>query len=271
MVREPLPPSSPLRSPRSRYVDKVSAPLSRGAGTPAESTSRSFGAARPANARGELIRSCTVRSCRRRIRLCGRFPYRPTIGGARGIYRPSIGPVSAIERAIVCMRRAGEMPRFSGLASAAFEGFLHTATSGAAPAFFVQRDHSRRRVRVPTTKSLERMFPRGTGSLQLQHDRAFRDSWSCHTSFAGILGDPLPCCPSALVGTSLVLVDRDREPSASGTHEGIAHETLYPPDETFHFSFVLLQEVEKCLCPFARIVSHYSMHDIPPIQPMFFR
>src|SRR5262245_58144580 len=108
-------------------------------------------------------------------------------------------------------------------------------------------------------------------SLQLQHDRAFRDSWSCHTSFAGILGDPLSCCPSALVGTSLVLVDRDREPSASGAHEGIAHETLYPPDETFHFSFVLLQEVEKCLCPFARIVSHYSMHDIPPIQPMFFR
>src|SRR5215471_15534629 len=65
-------------------------------------------------------------------------------------------------------------------------------------------------------------------SLQLQHDCAFRDSWSAHTSFAGILGDPLPCCPSALVGTSLVLVDRDREPSASGAHEGIAHETLYP-------------------------------------------
>src|SRR5262249_40772929 len=35
-------------------------------------------AARPANARGELIRSCTVRSWRRRIRLSGRFPYRPT-------------------------------------------------------------------------------------------------------------------------------------------------------------------------------------------------
>src|SRR5262249_3704677 len=68
--------------------------------------------------------------------------------------------------------------------------------------------------------------PIGTGSLQLQHDCAFRDSWSGHTSFAGILGDPLPCCPSALVGTSLVLVDRDREPSASGAHEGIAHETL---------------------------------------------
>src|SRR6266481_1074268 len=50
-------------------------------------------------------------------------------------------------------------------------------------------------------------------SLQLQHDCAFRDSWSGHTSSAGILGDPLPCCPTALVGTSLVLVDRDREPS----------------------------------------------------------
>src|SRR5215468_4692987 len=101
-------------------------------------------------------------------------------------------------------------------------------------------------------------------SLQLHHDCAFRDSWSGHTSFAGILGDPLSCCPSALVGTSLVLVDRDREPSASGAHEGIAHETLYPPDETFHFSFVLLQEVEKRLRAFARIVSDDSMHDTPP-------
>src|SRR6516165_8157784 len=63
----------------------------RGPPTPAESTSRSFGAARPANARGEPIRSRTVRSWRRRIRLCGRFPYRPTIGGACGMYRPSIG------------------------------------------------------------------------------------------------------------------------------------------------------------------------------------
>src|SRR5262249_38265848 len=65
-------------------------------------------------------------------------------------------------------------------------------------------------------------------SLQLQHDCAFRDHWSGHTSFAGILGDPLPCYPTALVGTSLVLIDRDREPSASGAHERIAHETLYP-------------------------------------------
>jgi len=64
-----------------------------------------FWAARPANARGQLIRSCTVRSWRRRIRLCGRFPYRPTIGGACGMYRPPIGPVSAIERAIACNAR----------------------------------------------------------------------------------------------------------------------------------------------------------------------
>ena len=48
---------------------------------------------------------------------------RPTIGGACGMYRPPIGPVSAIERAIVCMR----MPGFSGLASADFEGvFAHS-------------------------------------------------------------------------------------------------------------------------------------------------
>src|SRR5215510_13053333 len=101
-------------------------------------------------------------------------------------------------------------------------------------------------------------------SLLLQHDCAFRDSWSAHTSFASILGDPFPCRPSALVGTSLVLVDRDREPTASGAHEGIAHETLYPPDETFHFSFVLLQEVEKRLRAFAGIASNDSMHDTPP-------
>src|SRR5262245_29108238 len=64
-------------------------------------------------------------------------------------------------------------------------------------------------------------------SLQLHNDCAFRYRWSGHTSFAGILGDPLPCYPTAFVGTSLVLVDRDREPSASGAHEGIAHKTLY--------------------------------------------
>src|SRR5262249_29980181 len=94
----------------------------------------SFGAARPANARGELIRSCTVRSWRRRIRLCGRFPYRPTIGGACGMYRPPIGPVSAIERAIVCMR----MPGLANLGQPISRGVLHTATSGGAPAFFTR-------------------------------------------------------------------------------------------------------------------------------------
>jgi hypothetical protein len=35
--------------------------------------------ARPANARGELIRSRTVRSWRPRIRLCGRFGDRPGV------------------------------------------------------------------------------------------------------------------------------------------------------------------------------------------------
>src|SRR5262249_2399365 len=95
----------------------------------------SFGAARAANARGELIRSCTVRSWRRRIRLCGRFPYRPTIGGACGMYRPPIGPVSAIERAIVCMR----MPGLADLRQPISRGFLHTATSGGAPGFFYAR------------------------------------------------------------------------------------------------------------------------------------
>src|SRR5262249_14593725 len=96
---------------------------------------RSFGAARPANARGELIRSCTVRSWTRRIRLCGHFPYRPTIGDACGMYRPPIGPVSAIERAIVCMR----MPRLADLRQPISRGVFHTATSGGAPGFFYAR------------------------------------------------------------------------------------------------------------------------------------
>src|SRR5262249_56474902 len=78
--------------------------------------------------------ACAVRSWRRRIRLCGRFPYRPTIGGACGMYRPPIGPVSAIERAIVCMR----MPGLADLRQPISRGFLHTATSGAAPAFFTR-------------------------------------------------------------------------------------------------------------------------------------
>src|SRR5262249_16723131 len=109
-------------------------PEIRGAGTSAESTSGSFGAARAANARGELIRLCTVRSWRRRIRLCGRFPYRPTIGGACGMYRPPIGPVSAIERAKVCMR----MPGLADLRQPNSRGFLHTAASGGAPGFFTR-------------------------------------------------------------------------------------------------------------------------------------
>src|SRR5262249_13844039 len=88
--------------------------------------------ARPANARGELIRSRTVRSWRPRIRLCGRFGDRSTIGGACGMYQPSIG---------LYRSRTGyslhENARISGLASA--DLFLHTATSGGAPGFFYAR------------------------------------------------------------------------------------------------------------------------------------
>ena len=79
--------------------------------------------------------ACTVRSWARRIRLCGRFPYRPTIGGACGMYRPPIGPVSAIERAIVCMGTPG----LADLRQPISRGFLHTATSGGAPGFFYAR------------------------------------------------------------------------------------------------------------------------------------
>src|SRR6516164_2066602 len=51
------------------------------------------------------------------------------------MYRPSIGPVSAIERAIVCMR----MPGLADLRQPISRGFLHTATSGGAPGFFYAR------------------------------------------------------------------------------------------------------------------------------------
>jgi len=50
------------------------------------------------------------------------------------MYRPSIGPVSAIERAIVCMR----MPGLADLRQPISRGFLHTATSGGAPGFFTR-------------------------------------------------------------------------------------------------------------------------------------
>src|SRR5262249_22042167 len=46
---------------------------------------------------------------------------------------------------------------------------------------------------------------------------------------------------------------------------GNSSRNLLPPDQTFHFSFVLLQEVVKRLRAFAGIASHDSMHDTPPI------
>jgi hypothetical protein len=90
------------------------------------------GAARPANARGELIRSCTVRSWTCRIRLCGGFPYRPTIGGACGINR-----LSPIERAIV--RRACEKcPDLADLRQPIFEGVFAHSYKRCPPAFFTR-------------------------------------------------------------------------------------------------------------------------------------
>src|SRR5262245_58160611 len=80
-----------LRAARAKPVECAPRAVSRGAGTSVESTSRSFGAARAADARGELTRSRTVRSWRRRIRLCGRFSVSAYIGGACGMYRPCIG------------------------------------------------------------------------------------------------------------------------------------------------------------------------------------
>ena len=51
------------------------------------------------------------------------------------MYRPPIGPVSGIERAIVCMR----MPGLADLRQPISRGFLHTATGGGAPGFFYAR------------------------------------------------------------------------------------------------------------------------------------
>src|SRR5215470_2966660 len=73
------------------------------------------------------------------LKICGRAVEHGdqliTSLGACGMYRPPIGPVSAIERAIVCMR----MPGLADLRQPISRGFLHTATSGGAPAFFYAR------------------------------------------------------------------------------------------------------------------------------------
>ena len=72
------------------------------------------------------------------LKICGRAVEHGdqliTSLGACGMYRPPIGPVSAIERAIVCMR----MPGLADLRQPISRGFLHTATSGAAPGFFLR-------------------------------------------------------------------------------------------------------------------------------------
>ena len=63
-------------------------------------------------------------------------------------------------------------------------------------------------------------------SLQLQNDRAFRDGRRGGANVPGVLTDPIPCHPNALVGAGLVLIDRYREPAASGADQGIAHKTV---------------------------------------------
>jgi len=60
--------------------------------------------------------------------------------GTCGMYRPSIGPVSVIERAIVCMCAGMRETGFSGFASVDFEGVCTQLQGGDAPAFFNSRD-----------------------------------------------------------------------------------------------------------------------------------
>ena len=62
------------------------------------------------------------------------------IGGACGMYRPPIGSVSAIERAMVCM----QCPDLADLRQPISRGFLHTATSGGAPGFLTPRRTERK-------------------------------------------------------------------------------------------------------------------------------
>jgi len=98
--RSPLPKPSAAgwrSTPTARLTsNRACAPraVSRGAGTSAESTSRSFGAARPANARGELIRSCTVEAGRVAFGCAGAF----RIGQQSGVHVACIGPPSALYR-----------------------------------------------------------------------------------------------------------------------------------------------------------------------------
>src|ERR1700693_5680627 len=57
-------------------------------------------------------------------------------------------------------------------------------------------------------------------SLQMQDDRAFRNSRCGDASIAGVLTDPFPRYPNALVGAGLVLEDGQRNPTVSGADQG---------------------------------------------------
>ena len=77
------------------------------------------------------------------------------------MYRRPIGPVSAIERAIVCMRMSG----LADLRQPISRGFLHTATSGGAPGFFYARcarnQVDRKEFNGATLRRLQRHGARG--------------------------------------------------------------------------------------------------------------
>src|ERR1035437_2919175 len=105
---------------------------------------------------------------------------------------------------------------------------------------------TRRREQWPSFRFL-RQPSYAPNSLRMQNDHAFRDGRCGGASFAGVLTDPIPCHPNALVGAGLVLVDGHREPAASGADQGIAHKTLDRPDELVHFRLALLENVHQLL------------------------
>ena len=74
----------------------------------------------------------------------------------------------AIERAIVCMQKYPCTRRRHAIASADFEGFLHTATSGAAPGFFYARSWMWRRPALGSITGHYRPAPQTCSALRIR-------------------------------------------------------------------------------------------------------
>src|SRR6516225_1542296 len=114
------------------------------------------------------------------------------------MYRPSIGPVSAIERAIVCMR----MPGLADLRQPISRGFLHTATSGGAPGFFFTRP-----TRFARGKNESHPLLTRSKLVFLEQREVDRDRGR-HPALAGTSASNGPQLAHAMVGRGTVAGDR---------------------------------------------------------------